>query len=528
MMMLEDQRCLGSGRTELSLIPLRPSMAGGNVVVSQQPPMTTATVLPSRVKEEEERVDREGKQPNQEDDEDEDEEGVDEDSDDDCDLTLSRQHPSPLLGRGVGAEAGEDGGQLAPPLPMQLTAPGSAPTAAANTFSFNAEQVACICEALRLSGDVDRLARFLWSLPPGELLRGSGQSASNGAEPGGEGGAEPAVCSETREAVLRARAAVAFHRGAFRELYGILEGHTFSPAHHGELQQLWFRAHYREAERVRGRPLGAVDKYRLRKKHPLPRTIWDGEETVYCFKERSRAALKDCYRRNRYPTPEEKRGLAKRTGLTLTQVSNWFKNRRQRDRTPQTLLHSPTMQMASQLQSRVCGDLTLSSHVGQDHAQITLGSILLQHHGTSSPAASSSSVSSASSAGSPSDRLMTTLNHHHHHPHHPTPLDPHHSSSPPSSYPPADACCFTSTGQVKSEPGLAQHPHHHYYGSAYSAYAAAAAAGGGATASSGGVVAGTYDAASANGQAAAVDATSAMQFASLHSAVVGAAVMTSH
>ncbi|ELR53114.1 Homeobox protein SIX5, partial [Bos mutus] len=78
---------------------------------------------------------------------------------------------------------------------------------------------------------------------------------------------------------------------------------------------------------------GAVDKYRLRKKFPLPKTIWDGEETVYCFKERSRAALKACYRGNRYPTPDEKRRLATLTGLSLTQVSNWFKNRRQRDRT---------------------------------------------------------------------------------------------------------------------------------------------------------------------------------------------------
>ena len=85
---------------------------------------------------------------------------------------------------------------------------------------------------------------------------------------------------------------------------------------------------------MRNRPLGAVDKYRLRRKFPLPKTIWDGEETIYCFKEKSRAALKDCYRINRYPTPDEKRSLAKKTGLTLTQVSNWFKNRRQRDRTP--------------------------------------------------------------------------------------------------------------------------------------------------------------------------------------------------
>lgn len=102
-----------------------------------------------------------------------------------------------------------------------------------------------------------------------------------------------------------------------------------------QLQQLWFKAHYLEAEKIRGRTLGAVDKYRLRKKYPLPKTIWDGEETVYCFKEKSRNALKDCYLKNRYPTPDEKRDLARRTGLTLTQVSNWFKNRRQRDRTPQ-------------------------------------------------------------------------------------------------------------------------------------------------------------------------------------------------
>ena len=69
--------------------------------------------------------------------------------------------------------------------------------------------------------------------------------------------------------------------------------------------------------------LGAVDKYRLRRKYPLPRTIWDGEETVYCFKEKSRNSLKECYKHNRYPTPDEKRQLAKKTGLTLTQVTTF-------------------------------------------------------------------------------------------------------------------------------------------------------------------------------------------------------------
>ncbi|KAK3599175.1 hypothetical protein CHS0354_041015 [Potamilus streckersoni] len=176
-------------------------------------------------------------------------------------------------------------------------------------LTFSPEQVACVCEALQQKGDTDRLALFLWSLPPSELLRGS-------------------------EAVLKARATVAFHKGSFRELYAILESHTFDSSNHSFLQNLWYKAHYLEAQKIRGRPIGAVDKYRLRRKHPLPKTIWDGEETVYCFKEKSRQALKECYKQNRYPTPDEKRNLAKKTGLTLTQVSNWFKNRRQRDRVP--------------------------------------------------------------------------------------------------------------------------------------------------------------------------------------------------
>ncbi|KYQ55237.1 Homeobox protein SIX4 [Trachymyrmex zeteki] len=143
-----------------------------------------------------------------------------------------------------------------------------------SSSNFTPEQISCMCEALSQSQDIEKLSSFLWTLPPGELLRGG-------------------------ESVLMARAAVAFHRGAYHELYSILESHPFSPRRHPELQQMWFKSHYREAEKIRGRPLGAVDK-------------------------------------NRYPTPDEKKNLAKKTGLTLTQVSNWFKNRRQRDRTPQT------------------------------------------------------------------------------------------------------------------------------------------------------------------------------------------------
>ncbi|KAK3093858.1 hypothetical protein FSP39_021129 [Pinctada imbricata] len=187
------------------------------------------------------------------------------------------------------------------------TGVGSPNPAMLPSFGFTQEQVACVCEVLQQGGNIDRLARFLWSLPACEHLH-------------------------KNESVLKAKAVVAFHRGNFKELYKILESNNFSPHNHPKLQALWLKAHYIEAEKLRGRPLGAVGKYRVRRKFPLPRTIWDGEETSYCFKEKSRTILREWYQHNPYPSPREKRELAEATGLTTTQVSNWFKNRRQRDR----------------------------------------------------------------------------------------------------------------------------------------------------------------------------------------------------
>lgn len=175
------------------------------------------------------------------------------------------------------------------------------------SFGFTQEQVACVCEVLQQSNSIDRLSRFLWSLPPCDHLH-------------------------KNESVLKAKAVVAFHQRRFRDLYKILENNHFVANNHSKLQQLWLAAHYLEAENIKGRPLGAVGKYRVRRKFPLPRTIWDGEETSYCFKEKSRTVLRDWYLHNPYPSPREKRELAEATGLTTTQVSNWFKNRRQRDR----------------------------------------------------------------------------------------------------------------------------------------------------------------------------------------------------
>ena len=183
------------------------------------------------------------------------------------------------------------------------------------TLHFTPQQVAKVCETLEESGDIERLGRFLWSLP-----------------------VNPSACEalNKHESVLRARGLVAFHTGNFRDLYHILENHKFTKDSHAKLQAMWLEAHYQEAEKLRGRPLGPVDKYRVRKKYPLPRTIWDGEQKTHCFKERTRNHLREWYLQDPYPNPTKKRELAQATGLTPTQVGNWFKNRRQRDRAAAT------------------------------------------------------------------------------------------------------------------------------------------------------------------------------------------------
>ena len=150
-----------------------------------------------------------------------------------------------------------------------------------NAYGLSQEQVACVCDVLQQSGNIDRLARFLWSLPACEQI-------------------------QRNESVLKAKALIAFHQGNFQELYRIIESNNFAVESHPKMQQLWLQAHYVEAERLRGKPLGAVGKYRIRRKFPLPRTIWDGEETSYCFKEKSRVLLRQWYTKNPYPSREKR------------------------------------------------------------------------------------------------------------------------------------------------------------------------------------------------------------------------------
>ncbi|XP_055854852.1 protein sine oculis [Episyrphus balteatus] len=279
------------------------------------------------------------------------------------------------------------------------------------SFGFTQEQVACVCEVLQQAGNIERLGRFLWSLPQCDKL-------------------------QLNESVLKAKAVVAFHRGQYKELYRLLEHHQFSPHNHAKLQALWLKAHYIEAEKLRGRPLGAVGKYRVRRKFPLPRTIWDGEETSYCFKEKSRSVLREWYAHNPYPSPREKRELAEATGLTTTQVSNWFKNRRQRDRAAehkdgtsdkQHLDSSSDSDMEgpnSMLQQHSQSSAQSSQHNTTNHHQQQQLSPASHHHTTTAHHGhghhtTTGSTGGGGSAGSSADlHQQQQQQQHHHHPHH--------------------------------------------------------------------------------------------------------------
>ena len=93
---------------------------------------------------------------------------------------------------------------------------GNSPPLHHPAWTLTSEQIARVCESFQEVGDVERLARFLWSLP-----------------------ASPAILEilDSNETVLRARAVVAFHQGHYRDLYAILENHRFTEKDsHSKLQ----------------------------------------------------------------------------------------------------------------------------------------------------------------------------------------------------------------------------------------------------------------------------------------------------
>ncbi|KAK2862976.1 hypothetical protein Q5P01_002509 [Channa striata] len=201
---------------------------------------------------------------------------------------------------------------------------------------FTPDQVARVCENLEETGDIERLGRFLWSLPA--AVPGSAAEALN-----------------RHESVMRARALVAFHG----ELRGSLPDPPEPPVYARVARQAAGPVAGRTLPgggEAPGEALGPVEKYRIRKKFPLPRTIWDGEQKTHCFKSGTFRTLSQ---------PIQETSFGPSLGLTPTQVGNWFKNRRQRDRAASA--KNRLQQDPSLLHSESSPDGSLQEHRHQPH-----------------------------------------------------------------------------------------------------------------------------------------------------------------
>lgn len=130
-------------------------------------------------------------------------------------------------------------------------------------LSFSPHHIQCLCEALQQRGDVEKLATFLWNLPTNEMFRLNESVLRYAMKKSWKSfttirRSEHSLITinQFQLCLFRARAIVAYHRGLYHDLYQLLENHSFAPKFHTELQLLWFKAHYKEAEKVRGRTLG--------------------------------------------------------------------------------------------------------------------------------------------------------------------------------------------------------------------------------------------------------------------------------
>ncbi|TNN06492.1 Homeobox protein [Schistosoma japonicum] len=175
------------------------------------------------------------------------------------------------------------------------------------SMSFNSNHIECICHVLYNNREFDQLMIFLSKISTYSIYHNN-------------------------EVIMKCRALILFINEEFTELFKILNSFPFSFYNHNEMQNLWYQAQYTQIEKSCGHQLNAVAKYRIRKKFPPPKTIWDGDEMTYNFKDKSRNYLAEQFAHNPYPSLLEKHVIAKNSSLTITQVSNWFKNRRQRDK----------------------------------------------------------------------------------------------------------------------------------------------------------------------------------------------------
>ncbi|CAH3021621.1 unnamed protein product, partial [Porites evermanni] len=127
------------------------------------------------------------------------------------------------------------------------------------------------------------------------------------------------------EDITRARIAVAWHKKDVGKVFKLIEEGSFSNGE--DLIEIWDQAHFYESKchtpvqryrlRQRNVPPQSICPSGVRKKRGIPRHISQGLQTW--FRDHGP-----------YPNQAEKEMLAKKYGITLGQLKNWFANSRRR------------------------------------------------------------------------------------------------------------------------------------------------------------------------------------------------------
>ncbi|OZC10723.1 homeobox domain protein [Onchocerca flexuosa] len=138
--------------------------------------------------------------------------------------------------------------------------------------TFSSDQIDCICEALYQARDGAKLLELFQPNVHNVMFY---------------------RCRYYSSSVLRAYLYALYYSKRYEELFQTIASNTFEQRFYSELQDLWYKARYAEI-------------------------------------------LRQFYRKNKYPTLEDKKEIARITDLKIIQISNWFKNRRQRDKSSST------------------------------------------------------------------------------------------------------------------------------------------------------------------------------------------------
>eukprot|EP00116_Pleurobrachia_bachei_P006174 sb/3466436/ len=109
-------------------------------------------------------------------------------------------------------------------------------------------------------------------------------------------------------------------------------------------------------------------------KNPVPPSIFNGDSTHHLFKESSRDILASAYNQCAYPTPDEKRALCSQSGLTYSQVTNYFKNRRGRERAAGVTIRKREPEPAKPYKEDIRAVLALLQHIELNNT-LVVGSV---------------------------------------------------------------------------------------------------------------------------------------------------------